>query len=89
MTKIKVDEVVELAKRICEQHLKPLKLNYNMFWIKNSVRDYCRFGNSRELRILRFLASVLWWNGYQFDGDCIKKLTDDIVSAKARRLIEE
>ena len=89
MTKIKVDEVVELTKRVCNQHLKPLKLDYNVFWITNSIRDYCRSGNSSELRILRFLASMLWWNGYQFDGDCIKKLTDDIVSLKGRGLIEE
>lgn len=89
MKKIKVDVVVELAKRICEQHLKPLKLNYNMFWIKNSVRDYCRWGDSYALDILRFLASILWWNGYQFDGDCIKKLMNDIISAKERGLIEE
>ena len=89
MTKIKVDAVVELAKRICEQHLKPLKLNYNMYWIRASIRDFCRSGNNSELRILRFIASMLWWNGYQFDGDCIKKLTDDIVSLKGRRLIEE
>ena len=89
MKKIKVDEVVKLTKRVCEQHLKPLKLNYNMFWITNSVRDYLRYGNSSELRILRFLASMLWWNGYQSDGDCIKKLVDDIVSAKKSGLIEE
>ena len=89
MTKIKVDAVVELTKGICEQHLKPLKLNYNMYWIRASIRDFCRSGNNSELRIIRFIASMLWWNGYQFDGDCIKKLTDDVVSAKARGLIEE
>ena len=87
--KIKVDEVVRLAERICNQHLKPLKLDYNMFWITNSVRAYCRSGDSSELGILRFLASTLWWNGYQFDGDCIKKLMDGIVNAKESGLIEE
>ena len=89
MKKIKVEAVVELAERVCDQHLKSLKLDYNMFWIKNSIRDFCKSGNYRELRILRFLASMLWWNGHQFDGDCIKKLTDDILSLKGRRLIEE
>ena len=89
MKKIKVDAVVEMAKEVCNQHLKPLKLDYDMFWITNSVRDFCRSGNNSELRILIFLASVLWSNGYKFDGDCIAKLVDDIVSAKKRDLIEE
>ena len=88
MTKIKVDEVVELTKRVCDQHLKPLKLNYNMYWIADSIRAYCRNGDSYVLNILRFLSSMLWWNGYQFDGDCIKKLMDDIIGLKNDGLIE-
>ena len=89
MTKIEVDAVVKMVIEVCNQHLKPLKFDYNVFWITNSVRDYCRSGINSELRILRFLASVLWWNGHQTDGDCIKKLVDDIVSWKERGLIEE
>ena len=89
MTKIKVDAVVELAKRVCNQHLKPLKLNYDMYFITGAIWNYCRSGNSSELRILKFLVSTLWWNGYQFDGDCIEKLVDDIESLKERGLIEE
>ena len=88
MTKIKVDAVVELSERVCDQHLKSLKLNYNMYWITNSIRAYCRGGDGHVLTILRFLASMLWWNGYQFDGDCIKKLMDDIIAAKEGGLIE-
>ena len=89
MTKIKVDEVVELTEKVCNQHLKPLKLGYNMFWIRDTIRAYCRTGNGYVLNLLRFLVSTLWWNGYQFDADCIKKLMDDIVRAKERGLIEE
>ena len=89
MKKIKVDEVVVLTRKVCKQHLKPLKLDYDMYWITSSIWNYCISGNSSELRILRFLVSTLWWNGYKFDGDCIMKLTADIVSAKARGLIEE
>ena len=88
MKKIRVDDVVELSERVCNRHLKPLKLNYNVFWITNSILHYCKSGNSSELTILRFLASMLWWNGYQFDGDCIKKLMDDIIAAKEGGLIE-
>ena len=89
MTKIKVDAVVELSEKVCNQHLKPLKLNYNVFWITNSIRHYCKSGNTSELNILRFLASALWWNGYQFDGDCIRKLMDDMIGLKNDGLIEE
>ena len=89
MTKIKVDEVVDLTKRVCDQHLKPLKLDYNMFWIRDSIRAYCRSGNSYVLNVLIFLASTLWRNGYVFDGDSIKQLVNDIVSLKERELIEE
>ena len=87
--KIKVDEVVRLAERVCNQHLKPLKLNYNMLWITDSIRAYCRWGDSHTLNILIFIASTLWWNGYKFDGYCIEKLMDDIVNAKESELIEE
>ena len=89
MKKIKVDAVVELAERVCNQHLKPLNLDYDMFWITTSVRDYCRSGNSHVLDVLRFLTSMLWWNGYEFDGDCIVKLMDDILSARRSGLIEK
>ena len=89
MKKIKVDEVVKLTKRVCNQHLKPLKLNYNMFWVTSAIRAYCRSGDSYLLNILIFLASTLWRSGYLFDGDCIKQLVDDIVNAKKRGLIEE
>lgn len=86
---IKIDEVVELAERVCNQHLKPLKMNYNMYWIKNSIRGYCISGDSYALSLLTFLASTLWWNGYQFDGDCLNKLMADIISIKERGLIEK
>lgn len=89
MKKIKVNDVVELSERVCNRHLKPLKLNYNVFWITNSIRNYCKNDNSSELRILRFLVSTLCLNGYQFDANCIAKLLNDIVSTKARGLIEE
>ena len=89
MTKIKVDEVVKLAKRICNQHLKPLKLGYNMFCVTNSIRLYCRSGDNYALSTLIFLASTLWFNGDQFDADCIMKLMHDIVSLKESGLIEE
>ena len=86
---IKIDAIVELAERVCNRHLKPLKLDYNMFWIKNSIRAYCISGNRDALYLLIFLASTLWWNGYQFDGDCLNKLMADIISIKERGLIEK
>ena len=89
MTKIKVEAVVELAERVCDQHLKPLKLNFNMYWIRDSIRAYCRSGDSYVLNVLRFLAETLWFNGHIFDGDCIRDLVKDIVNAKKRGLIEE
>ena len=89
MTKIKVEAVVELAERVCKQHLKPLKLNFNMYWIRDSIRAYCRSGDSYVLNVLRFLAETLWFNGHIFDGDCIRDLVKDIVNAKKRGLIEE
>ena len=89
MKKIKVDEVVELAERVCNQHLNPLKLHLSMYWIRDSIRAYCRSGDSYVLNVLRFLAETLWFNGHLYDGDCISDLIKDIVSAKKRGLIEE
>ena len=89
MKKIKVDVVVKLTERVCNQHLKPLKLDCNMFWITNSIRAYCRSGNTSELNILRFLVHALWWNGYLYDGDCINRLIGDIIGLKNEGLIEE
>ena len=91
MTKIEVEAVVGLAERVCNQHLKPLKLNFNesMYWIRDSIRAYCRSGDSYVLNVLRFLAETLWFNGHIFDGDCIRDLVKDIVNAKKRGLIEE
>ena len=89
MTKIKVDAVVRIAKKVCEQHLKPLNLDYKMFCVTNSIRLYCRSGDNYALSTLIFLASTLWFNGDQFDADCIMKLMHDIVSLKERGLIEE
>ena len=89
MKKIKVDAVVGLAARVCNQHLKTLKLDHNVFSIAGSIRVYCISGDNYALSTLIYLASKLWFNGYQFDAGCIKKLTDDLVSLKARGLIEE
>ena len=89
MTKIKVEAVVGLAERVCNQHLKPLKLDYNMYWITDSIRAYCRSGDSYALNVLRFLVETLWFNGHIFDGDCIRDLVKDIVSWKKRGLIEK
>ena len=89
MKKIKVEAVVESAEEVCIQHLKPLKLNCNLYWIRDSIRAYCRSGDNYVLNVLRFLAETLWFNGHIFDGDCIRDLVKDIVSAKRSGLIEE
>ena len=89
MKKIEVEAAVGLAERVCNQHLKPLKLNCNMYWIRDSIRAYCRSGDSYVLNVLRFLAETLWFNGHIFDGDCIRDLVKDIVNAKKSGLIEE
>ena len=89
MKKIEVEAVVGLAERVCNQHLKPLKLNGSMYWIRDSIRAYCSSGDSYVLNVLRFLAETLWFNGHLYDGDCIRDLVKDIVNAKKRGLIEE
>ena len=89
MKKIEVEAAVGLTERVCNQHLKPLKLNFNMYWVRDSIRAYCRSGNSYVLNVLRFLAETLWFNGHLYDGDFIRDLVKDIVNAKKRGLIEE